>query len=87
MTEWNHTVDIKKHLSRDTSDAACKETGKNIAADLRMLAHRTTRYEETDLDFIIEDLDGVTDVLHLNEILVDLYDWADEEKVWLGTRV
>lgn len=86
MRVWKRTIDIKNCLTEDVSDEECQRVAKSVAAVLHN-AFAGVNLEEEDYDLyeIVLDLDeSVLDVEDLNNVLSDLYDWADDNDVWLG---
>ena len=85
MANWRRTVNIKDLLTDDDSPAECKRVAQAMAARLR------GKFSEPgdELLDIIESFEGLeaTDnrpLAVLNDILDNLYDWADAERIWLG---
>lgn len=98
LSRWERRIDIKRFITGEASNEAATRIGKEIAAALRsglragMLDHMHADYDG-EIDEIVEHLEhdihgeagrGLAGVDALNDILSDLYDWADLNSVWLG---
>ena len=83
--EWKTTVNIKPLIGEDDSEEGAERAGDLIGAllSLKLLVHDQYATDQT-LRNIIDGLSNVADVDEFNDVLEDLYDWADENRVWLG---
>ena len=74
---WLKKINIKQFLDDDDSDANAVEVGHKLAEYLRKHLAEYPR---------ITDFDKVVDCDHLNAKLTHLYNYADENRIWLGER-
>lgn len=82
---WKMSVNIKPLIGDDVSEEGAKRAGKGISDLLsRRLLVRDHYATDQTLRNIIDGLGEVEDVDEFNDVLEDLYDWADENRVWLG---
>lgn len=88
MPEWRKTVRLKQLLSHDAEipSSVLRETALKFAERLK----REPEYE-TDIDLLtivdqFEDIAEADDATlqDFNDLLAELYDWADAERVWIG---
>lgn len=88
FTKWKHTVEIKQFLNidpdADVTQEILERTATDIAAQFR--AKGFPEHKDERLDDILWWLkDSATEgEEEFNHRLDELYDWADEELVWLG---
>jgi protein involved in polysaccharide export with SLBB domain len=84
---WRKTIRLKHLLSSDDSP----ENARRVAGKVARVLLREPEYEHGDVEFgyiademllLAESDDGTC--ADFNEILADLYDWADAERVWIG---
>ncbi len=82
---WTTTVNIKPLIGTDTSEEGAKRAGDLISSllSLRLLVKDHYATDQT-LRNIIDGLAAVENTEEFNGVLGDLYDWADENSVWLG---
>ena len=78
--KWQKTIDIKKDLYNE--NLSLKEIAKKINGFLRPETE-DTHYLEAGLD-LLEEAGEADDVELFDEGLTLIYDWADENRVWLG---
>lgn len=85
MAQWKHTIKLKDLLDDEDVD---REEAKRLGGEmaLRLLAPEPKRLFGNDirLQAVIERFQ--TDCLSqpdFNDILDDLYDWADNNRVWI----
>ena len=77
---WLWNCEIKDLLGLDeTSDEIATKTGNEIYNRLQTL--KSLGGPEWEWDDVLRDCEGED---HLNGSLDMLYDWADDERVWLG---
>ena len=83
-SEWKDTVDIGIILCQF-------ETGTKllaISSQIQKAFDKSGKYiNDSELDYILsglEDAAGDNDVELFDECLDELYDWADERKIWLN---
>lgn len=80
---WKHKVLIKDVLTdEETTDLVAGLVGMEIARRLRCTIPELC--EDGDIIFMLEQLDEVLDQDELNDLLEELYDWADSQRIWLG---
>lgn len=90
---WTRTVDIKAaFMGGDPSQA--REHGKAVATilreklgdvmDLSIGDETVDGLCNSDLDLIALDFEDIQDAEDFDNVLERLYDWADDNRVWLG---
>jgi len=92
MTKWKYSIDIKQHISDDTSSEAIVKAAKAIVHELEKLPGWLIGYglDEHIYDFqeIVDcthDAEDNADLLdHFNYLLNDLYSFADYNRIWMG---
>lgn len=85
MTSWRYTVDIKPFL-RDAKHEWNKDLEQR-RDEICKLLRKTGDYRRGDdyyLRDIIDELQETDSVEGFNAVLDNLYDWADDRRVWLG---
>lgn len=88
--KWKHSIDIKQHLSADTSNEAIVKAAEGIWYQLKLLPITLEGLEDMIWEFrdIAEsthDAEGNSDLLdHFNYTLNELYDFADDNRIWMG---
>lgn len=90
---WARTVNIKS-VFRDGNPADAREHGQAVAKLLREELGDVMALsigDETadglcnqDLDLIALDFEDIQDAEDFDDVLERLYDWADDNRVWLG---
>ena len=78
---WVESIDIKQHLTEDESPEAISEACRGILRELKKLRSIVPPRRITDA-FKAQSVLG--NLRKANKALNDLYDWADERRVWLG---
>lgn len=84
---WDAKANIKQFLD---PDAEPSEVAANVARELRHAFARRLRATsdnyDCDLDMLLDDLENFGDatVEDFDETLDRIYDWADENRIWLG---
>ena len=87
---WNHKIDIKQYLGEDDSNAAVVIAANGVIKELLKLPQSLNGLQDAISEF--EDVadsaqyeDGDYEwVDEFNYTLDKLYDWANDERVWLG---
>lgn len=87
MPHWRREIRLKQWLSTDDSPANAREVAGKVAERLKQ--ELGLDYEEIDLIPIIDEFEGIAessdaDVDDFNDVLAQLYDWADRERVWIA---
>lgn len=96
MTDWKCKINIKKHIEKfgdemdkieETSKPDFKqlqnlheETKKNIVKELKKCKQFRSGLGST----LVQRLDMSPDMNETNTVLEEIYDYADEERVWLS---
>lgn len=90
MAKWRYTIDIKESwaLAQDET-ISTSELVRRILPTLKavpairhdiIFQERVERFEN-----LLEDYGDDIDTADFDEALSDLYDWADDRKVWIAT--
>ena len=83
MTNWRYTCDIKQHfMYGDFTEKDFPKCRDAIVAELKTARDFSTDYE---LEEIVEWLEDAPDLDEFNAVLSNLYDWADDNLVWMGS--
>ena len=77
---WRYHLAIKDLLDAEESDIVARRIGKAIAPRLRGCRDYTVDFQVEELAAKFEDVESVDE---LNDSLMDLYDWADANLVWV----
>lgn len=93
MTRWAREVDIKA-IFRGGDPADAREHGRAVAAllreklgdvlDLSIGDETDDGLINSDLDLVVLDFEDIADADDFDDVLERLYDWADDNRVWLG---
>jgi hypothetical protein len=75
MTRWRKTVDIKPLLTEDLDDVGAMQNVRNLLGQ-----HSEFVNVLDDMDDAISSGDGEL----FNQVLADVYDIADAERIWMG---
>lgn len=84
MAGWDYSVNIKQFLNPDKSVI---EVATAVTQELKRLPPGLVNSIE-----FMEIMDVFEEAVELNDVevfdagLSDLYDWADEKRVWLGLK-
>jgi hypothetical protein len=79
MSKWRKTVKLRDLITGDTSPDAIKALANGIIERLPLAPHRSAREA---LDLVDSDPEGALDAV--NDALDFVYDWADENRVWIA---
>jgi hypothetical protein len=97
--KWDYKCNIKQYITEDCSDNAIKACCEGISKELRSKLPREWLQPQSDkcdwsLLEIVESFESVAEVVgtdegefildEVNGTLAALYDWADDNRVWLG---
>lgn len=80
MTDWKYHYNIKQFLNEDQSDAGAQKAGKAISDYLE----GKTGFERGDAKIAIKLIKNAQNCGEINRALDLLYDYADENEIWLG---
>lgn len=80
MPHWKQTISIKDLLTEEETPEAIKRAADGIIERLPKTAPTRRLVKARDL----ADSDPETALLLFNDGLSYVYDWADENRVWLG---
>lgn len=80
MRKWKHTISFRHFWSEDTPIAE-----KSVLAAKSILKVSQHFPDDEDLYDIIEGFKGTTEVDEFDANLEDLYNWADDNRVWVAT--
>jgi hypothetical protein len=87
-TNWKHTIEgLKANLSESTSPEAVRAAAQGIVRVLQDFHDKHDDIAKDDLEDIIRALraTGETGSYKLfNGVLSCLYDWADDNRVWIA---
>lgn len=84
MAKWDHTIDFMSFWNDD--DMSIGDKGKAVAAEIKRVF--PTFGNDDELEEIVDGFEhdvGKYDVLAFDCLLENLYDWADENRVWVAT--
>ncbi len=85
MKKWKRTVNIKPFITGDSSDSGAQECARGIRETLlNTLMDDLTH--DVELMAIVDDFEAVETCVDANHALDSLYDWADDNSVWLGFK-
>jgi hypothetical protein len=88
MPDWRKTIRLKQFLSHDSEIplSVISETALKFAERLKREPEYEDDFELLTIVDQFEDLAESDDatVVDFNEVLAELYDWADVERVWIG---
>ena len=88
--KWKHSINIKQHLSNETSNEAIVNAAIGVAHELKRLPDSLEGlddiiYEFQDIAECSHNAEDNKDLLsHFNYLLNDLYDFADYNRIWMG---
>lgn len=88
MQNWKHQIELGDlHNKHEKGELTIQEVGKQLGNRLEKL--RLKYYPE---DWHLEEYvwwlhDDVNDVNDYDNILAEIYDWADDNRVWLNPVV
>ena len=80
MPVWLHTLNF--HPFWD-ADLPIEEKGRLAAVEIKRVFPKWE--ENEDLEGFIDGFESVIDVGEFDAVLSDLYDWGDENRVWVAT--
>ena len=89
MTKWKYTIDIKKEWEECGEEKiSTLELTKKVIEELDK--YLNIRGEDESLEYIRDNFQGlidcdIDDKDEFDGILEELYDWADESRVWIKT--
>ena len=86
MTDWRYTIVIKRyltHTSKCTSEELADVRDNIVRAVKRARDYKAQNEEGYQLEEVVDELSAATDVRLLDEALAMLYDWADQNLVWI----
>lgn len=83
---WRYRVDIGKSIRKAQDTSVTFEQAKRILMDALQEAagELPSGMEEAFIGWAM-DMEGATDEDEVDEILEQVYDFADEKRIWLGT--
>jgi hypothetical protein len=95
MTQWKHKINIKQHLGTETGNEAIVKAALGISKELRKLPVSIQTcpdfgvadilFEFSEMAYCAHDPEDNESLLEeFNYNLNELYDWADDNRVWLG---
>lgn len=83
LNRWRKTVNIKPFIGEDTSDTGAQTAARNVRALLQEQLQSDLNVS-AELRNIIDAFGSVVTCDDFNGSLEALYDWADDNRVWLG---
>ena len=86
---WLHKIDIKQFMYDENGDSnPLSQCGPLIIQEIKTLIPVLTPKEvvflEDNVFYPMNEAIEENDIEYFDDALNDLYDWADEKKVWLG---
>lgn len=82
---WKRRVNIKPFITEDDSPEGAKRTAANISNELRQ-GLNYTEFDTWELHTILDGFGDCGSADDLDTCLEDLYDWADQNRIWLGLK-
>lgn len=79
MTKWIGTIDLSSFFHNDSLDIAEKAT---LTANA---IRKHNRHNDDDLECFAQDFSELTTVQDFDMVLSELYDYADEQRIWIAT--
>lgn len=84
MPQWSITIDVKD-IWENFKEVGLEESVKQIVAKIKESRWRSiTPYPDT-FDQLISDLEASTSLDEFNSWWAEVYDLADEDRVWIST--
>lgn len=80
MPVWLHTLNF--HPFWD-DDLPIEEKGRRAAAEIKRVFPKWE--EDVELIDFVDGFESVAAIGEFDAVLSDLYDWADENRVWVAT--
>jgi len=89
MREWKQTINFMPFWNEDGMSIVDK--GKAAAAEIKRVFPDWENGDDDELEYIVGDFEeGVAEdeapVEMFDSAMSDLYDWADENSVWVATN-
>lgn len=78
---WRQTLHLRQFLDDDTSGEGVKRAATGIIGVLGDHHSQSIKFKKA-LDFV--ETDAEVALLVFNDAMNQLYDWADNEKVWIA---
>ena len=85
MKDWKHTIQLGTlHKQYRNEEITIVELAKELSKQLDILRKEHFKDDDDLQDYVwwLEDEDEI-DLDSYNEILASIYDWADDNSVWL----
>lgn len=90
--KWKHKVDIKQYFGEDDSNEDVVKAAQGIVKELKKLPESLNEFGLLDVISEFEDLsdNAATETSgfewsdEFNYTLDKLYEWADDQRIWLG---
>ena len=89
---WKHRLDIQTIWQGELN---AQQIGKEIARKIRVMLPKKTDWESDQYDDEITEIaerfdnvtgfDNVSPIQEFNDIMYDLYEWADTNECWVAT--
>lgn len=83
MSKWKQTINIKQHLSGDVSAEGIKKAATAITSEVAAVTSTAPMIRFV-AAYDMADADPETALLVFNDAMDRLYDWADDNRVWLA---
>ena len=80
MTKWRKTVDINQFIRQYYDGLITWESCRNLIVDT---LKKDKGFSE-DCECAIEDMEQAETIEEFDEVLKDIYDYADVQRIWLG---
>lgn len=81
MREWKETLNIKRYLTKSEKPEDILRSMQSIARELAR-----SRVFREQYDGLLEEMKVVDDVDDANAMLGEMYDIADQNRIWLGSE-
>ena len=93
MRDWRYKINVKKEWC-DTKEDESKAFAlvDKVLAEIKNIREKIEIEDVETLEHIVDELidfksEGIIDVDQFDDIWSELYDWCDDEGVWLSTII
>ncbi len=101
QNKWNYTLNIKQHIGSGRSNEDIVKAAEGVVSELKKLPVSLFLLSnfavEDEIDALLYEFEEIIRCVHeesdneylleaFNDNLYSLYDWADDNRVWLGLK-